>query len=93
MNHLILNLVLCGILVVLAVAAGLYRKWLEDHCDGYIHLHNDSHDQALVAEQSMMCKRLEAMGKVRTALIVAVILYAVAIVALVSYNAWNSPGM
>lgn len=91
MNY-VLHLSLLGILIVVAVAVGLYRKWLEDHCDNYLHLHNDSHDATLVTTQAAVCKRLEVMGKLRSALIVAIIVYAVAIAALAIYTAWNNPG-
>ncbi len=91
--NLALNLVLLGVLVALAVAAGIYRKWMEDHCDNYLHLHSDTHDSALVSAQSNICKKLEVLDKVRTALIVAVIVYAVAIAGFATYNAWIRSGM
>ncbi|MBV9611607.1 MAG: hypothetical protein JO091_04005 [Acidobacteriaceae bacterium] len=90
--NLVLHLSLLGVLIVAAVAVGLYRKYLEDHCDTYLHLHGDSHDAALVNTQSAICKRLEAMSKIRTALIVAVIVYAVAIAGIAIYTAWNTQG-
>lgn len=91
-TNLILNISLCGVLVLVAVGVGLYRRWLENHCDNYLHLHNDSHDTTLVTTQASMCKRLETLTKLRTAVIVAVILYAVAIAAFAIYTAWNNPG-
>lgn len=91
--NLTLHIILCGVLVALAVATGLYRKWLEDHCDNYLHLHGDSHDSSLVAAQAGVCKKLEIMSKVRTALIVAAIVYAVAIAGLASYEAWSRSGL
>jgi len=91
--NLVLHLSILGVLIVGAVAVGLYRKYLEDHCDNYLHLHNDSHDATLVTTQSAICKRLEVMAKIRTALIVAVIVYGVAIAAMAIYTAWNTQGM
>ena len=88
--NLTLHIILCGVLVAIAVATGLYRKWLEDHCDNYLHLHSDSHDTSLVTAQAGVCKRLEVLSKVRTALIVAVIVYAVAIAGVATYSAWNT---
>lgn len=90
--NLILNLSLCGVLIVAAVAVGLYRRWLENHCDNYLHLHGDSHDATVVSTQAAMCKRLETVSKVTRALVVAVILYALAIGAFAIYTAWNSQG-
>jgi hypothetical protein len=90
--NVILNLSLCGVLIVAAVAVGLYRRWLENHCDTYLHLHNDSHDTTIVSTQAAMCKRLETITKLRTALVVAVILYGLAIGAFAVYTAWNSQG-
>jgi hypothetical protein len=90
--NLVLHGSICGALIVLAIAAGMYRRWLENHCDNLIHLHNDSHDATLVAEQSNVCKRLDMLSKVTTALIVAAIVYAVAIAAIAIYMAWNNPG-
>lgn len=90
--NLVLNLSILGVLIVLAIAAGIYRKWLEDHCDNLLHLHNDSHDATLVSTQSAVCKRLEMMAKLRTALVIAIIVYGLAIAAIAIYMAWNNPG-
>lgn len=90
--NLILNMSLCGVLILVAIGVGLYRKWLENHCDTYLHLHNDTHDATLVTTQSAMCKRLEGLAKLRTGLIVAIILYALAIAAVAIYGAWNNQG-
>jgi len=92
MNY-VLHISLCGFLIVLAVAVWLYRKWLEDHCDTLLHLHNDSHDSSLVSMQGSMCKRLEGLGKVRTALVVAAVVYALAIGAMAIFGAWNTPNV
>lgn len=89
---LTINIVLCGLLIVATICVGLYRKWLEDHCDHYIHLHNDTHDAAVVNSQQDLCRRMELMGKLQTILIALSIAYAVAIVAIISYNAWKTAG-
>lgn len=88
--NLTLNLIACGLLVCATVGVWVYRNWLEEHCDHYVHLHNDTHDSALVDGQSAMCRRLELMDKLKTALIVAVIVYAVVIAGLATYSAWNA---
>ena len=91
--HLTLHIILCGVLVALTVATSLYRRWLENHCDNYLHLHSDSHDTSLVTTQEGVCKKLDLLSKVRKALIVAVIVYAVAIAGFATYNAWSNSGM
>lgn len=91
--NLTLHIILCGVLVALAVATGLYRKWLEDHCDNYLHLHSDAHDAGLVTAQAGICKKLDVLSKVRTGLIVAAIVYAIAIAGFATYNAWSNTGL
>ena len=92
MNTLVLNIILCCVLVLITVGVSLYRKYLEDHCDHYIHLHNDSHDASVINAQDAICRRIEIMDKLRTGLIVAVIVYALAIVGFATYSAWNAAG-
>jgi hypothetical protein len=91
--NLMLNVILCGVLVLITIGVALYHKWLENHTDHYIHLHNDSHDASVISSQSTMGRRLEMMDKLRTALIVAVVIYALAIVGIAAYNAWNTSGL
>jgi hypothetical protein len=91
--NLALNLVLCGILLACAVAVSVYRNWLEEHCDHTIHLHSDSHDAAVINEQQAVCRRLEAMDKLKTGLIAAVIVYAVVIAGMATYHAWTTANL
>jgi hypothetical protein len=91
--HLITNLVICGVLALVAVGVSLYHKYLEDHCDHYIHLHSDSHDASVVNAQSEACRRIEAMNRLRKGLFAAVIVYAVAIAAYAAYSAWNTQAL
>lgn len=88
--NVLLHSVLCGVLVLITVAIGLYRKYLEDHCDHYIHLHNDSHDASTIDTQSAVAKRIDQLDKLRTGLIVAVIVYALTIAGVATYMAWNA---
>ena len=90
--NLVLHSVLFGALLVSTVAVSLYRKWLEDHCDNYLHLHTDTHDAALVTTQSNLCRRLEVIDKVKTGLIAATIIYGVAIAGFATYSAWVASG-
>jgi hypothetical protein len=78
---------------VITVGVSLYRRWLENHCDHYIHLHSDTHDAAVVSTQAAMCRKLDLLEKLRIGLIVAVVVYALAIAGIASYAAWNRAGM
>ena len=93
MNLLFVNLIVCGFLLVCAIAVSVYRNWLEEHSDHYIHLHGDPHDAAVVNQQSTIGHRLEVMDKLKTGLIAAVIVYAVVIAIVAGYRAWNASGM
>ena len=90
--NLILHLIVCGILVLIVIALFLYHRWLEIHDDPYIHLHADAHDSSIITGQTTMAKRLDAIDKLKNGLLVAVILYALAIAAIAIYVGWNSPG-
>ncbi len=90
--NLTIHLIVCAALVVIVVALFLYHRWLENHEDHYIHLHNDSHDTSVVNTQAMMHKRIASVDKIKNGLLIAVILYALAIAGMAIYNAWNSPG-
>ena len=90
--NLIVNLSLCGVLVLVVVALYLYHRWLENHQDHYIHLHDDSHDTSIIASQTTMGKRIEMVEKLKNGLLIAVIVYAVAIAAMAIYSAWNNQG-
>jgi hypothetical protein len=91
--NLTYNLILCFILLCATVGMFLYRRWLENHNDNYIHLHNDSHDSTIINAQSAICKRCETVDKVKNALLAATILYGVIIAGYASYLAWNRAGL
>ena len=88
--NLFLHLGLCATLAVALIAVYIYRHWLENHDDPYIHLHNDSHDSSIINTQTSMAKRLDAIDKLKNAGLIAVIVYAVAIAAMAVYIGWNS---
>ena len=90
--NLVVHLILCGVLVAVVVILLLYQRWLENHTDHYIHLHGDSHDSSVVSSQTAQAKRLETVAKVKNGLIVAVILYLLAIGGIAAYTAWNNTG-
>ncbi len=88
-----LHFILCGVLIAATVGVGLYRKWLEDHCGNYLHLHGGSNASTLIDTQSNVCKKLSVLDKVRTALIAAVVVYVVAIAGFATYDAWIRSGL
>jgi hypothetical protein len=88
--NFIFHLTLCGALTLVVVALFLYRRWLENHDDPYIHLHDDAHDSSIINTQALMGKRLDTIDKVKNGLLVAVIVYAVAIAAMGVYAGWTS---
>lgn len=90
--NITLNLIMCGVLVAIVVALFLYQRWLENHSDHYIHLHGDSHDSNVVTSQATQAKRLDTVAKIKNGLIVAVILYLLAIAGIAVYTAWNNTG-
>jgi hypothetical protein len=91
--NLTYNLILCGVLLLATVGLFLYRRWLENHGDNYIHLHNDPHDSTIVNSQAAMCKRCETVDKVKNAMLAVVIVYGVIIAGYASYMAWNRAGL
>jgi hypothetical protein len=90
--NLTFHLGLCGLLALVVVALFVYRRWLENHDDPYIHLHNDSHDSSIITAQNSAAHRLDVVDKVKNGLLIAVILYVLAIVGMLAYMAWNNPG-
>jgi uncharacterized membrane protein len=89
--NVIPHLVAWGILAIVVIALFLYHRWLENHEDHYIHLHADGHDTAIVGSQTTVAKRIAAVDKLKNALLVALIVYALAIIGLATYAAWNAP--
>jgi hypothetical protein len=81
-----------ALVVLIAILAGLYlyRRWLENHDDPYIHLHNDAHDASIINTQTSMAKRLDMIDKLKNAGLIAVILYGLGIAAMFVYIGWNS---
>jgi len=81
-----------ALIILLAAVCGLYlyRRWLENHDDHYIHLHNDAHDASIINTQASMAKRLELVDKLKNAGLAAVILYGVAIAAMAFYVGWTT---
>jgi hypothetical protein len=87
-----IHLIVCGALAMSVIALFLYRHWLENQGDHYIHLHNDSHDSSIINTQTSMAKRMEMIDRAKNGLLIATILYALAIAGMVIYSAWNATG-
>jgi hypothetical protein len=85
-----IHLSLFGVLAVTLVAVYLYRHWLENHEDHYIHLHNDQHDDSVITSQTSIGRRMQAIDKLKNGLMAATIAYALAIAAMGIYWAWTS---
>ena len=81
-----------ALVVLIAAVSGLYlyRRWLENHEDHYIHLHNDAHDASIINTQTTMAKRLDMIDKLKNAGIAAVVLYGLFIAAMAVYIGWNT---
>ena len=90
--NLTFHLGICGVLALVVVALFIYRRWLENHDDPYIHLHNDSHDSSIITAPNSAAKRLDTVDKLKNGLLIAVIVYALAILGIVGYMAWNTQG-
>jgi len=88
--NLMYNVAALTILVLAVVGLYVYRRWLENHEDHYIHLHNDSHDSSIITSQTSMAKRLQMVDKLKNGLLAAVILYALAIAAMAVYAGWTT---
>jgi cell division protein FtsL len=91
--NLMIHLSLFGVLAAFLVAIYIYRHWLENHDDPYIHLHDDSHDESIITTQQVMGRRLDTIDKVKKGLLAAIIVYAVAIAAMGVYTAWNTSNL
>lgn len=85
-----IHLSLFGVLAATLIAVYVYRHWLENHEDHYIHLHNDQHDESVISSQTSIGRRMQSIDKVKNGLMAATIAYALAIVAMGVYWAWTS---
>lgn len=90
--NLIIHLIVWGILLLITIALWLYRRFLENREDHYIHLHGDEHAAKVLESQTAVAKRVESIGRIKNILLIIVIVYAVVIAALEFYRAWNTNG-
>ena len=85
------HILLWGVFLALTVALYIYRHWLDNHGDHYIHLRDHPQDSAIITSQASMCKRCETVDKLKYGALVATILYAAAIGCVAAFQAWNRP--
>lgn len=88
MNY-VFHISLCSVFLILTVALYIYRHWLDNHSDHYIHLHNDQHDSTIINSQQAICKHCETVDKFKYGALIATIVYGVAIGAIAIFEAWN----
>ncbi len=88
--NLLFHVVTLVVLVCAVCGLYIYRRWLENHDDHYIHLHNDAHDTSIINSQTSMAKRLDLVDKLKNAGLAAVILYALAIAGMAVYIGWTT---
>lgn len=90
--NLIINLIVWGALLVITIILWLYRRYLENREDHYIHLHGDDHDAQVLQQQSAVGKKVETLSRTTKILLVLVILYGLAIAGFEIWRAWNNTG-
>lgn len=90
--NLIINLIVWGVLLVITIILWLYRRFLENREDHYIHLHGDEREANVLQQQSMVGKRVETISRTTRILIIVLVLYGLAIGAFEIYRAWNNTG-
>jgi hypothetical protein len=90
--NLSLHLAIVGVLVLCLVASYLYRKFIDEHDDHNIHLSGSSTDARTINMQVEHGKRIETLGKVNLYLTIIVVLYLVAIAAMLAYTSWSARG-
>lgn len=81
------HLTIIGVLAAALIGVFFYRKWLEDHCDHYIHLHGTSTDAKIVGLQECEERRVQMLDRVNKYLIAAIAVYSVGLVAVSAYKA------
>ena len=90
MTVMTVNLILIGVLALVVGAMFMYRRWIEDHDDHNIHLHNNPTEAQIIHMQEDAAKKLEMVEKAIRYLTVALVVYGVVIAAYASYTEWIS---
>jgi hypothetical protein len=90
--NLIINLIVWGVLLVITIILWLYRRFLENREDHYIHLHGDAHDAQVLQQQTAVGKKVETLSRATRILLIIVIIYGLAIGGFEIWRAWNNTG-
>lgn len=85
-----LHVTIGSLLALVLAAMAFYRKWLEDHSDHTIHLHDNSTDTRIVSSQQTLIKRVETVDRLTRILTILLIAYALVIAAIGAWVAWNA---
>jgi hypothetical protein len=88
--NLTMQLALFVLLAVILFAVWMYRKWLDDHEDHNIHLHNTASDTNVIVTQQSINKRLEVLERAIRYLTIVLIAYGLIVAALAIYNGWDT---
>lgn len=88
--NMTVHLSLVALLAVALLAVWMYRKWLDDHEDHNIHLHNTASDTNTIVTQQTINKKLEVLERAIHYLTIVVIAYGLIVVGLAIYNAWSA---
>ncbi len=90
MNVITVNLILIGVLALIVCAMFMYRRWIEDHDDPNIHLHNNPTDSQIIHLQEDAAKKLDMVEKAIRYLTIVLVVYGVIVAAYASYAEWIS---
>jgi len=85
---MIVHLVVLGVLTLAVGVMFMYRRWIEDHDDHNIHLHNTATDSQIIHMQEDMAKRLEMVEKAIRYLTIVVVVYGLAVAGYAIYTEW-----
>jgi energy-converting hydrogenase Eha subunit G len=85
---MIVHLVVLGALALAVCVMFLYRRWVEDHDDHNIHLHNTATDSRIIHMQEDAAKRLELVEKALRYLTIIVVVYGVVLAGYAIYTEW-----
>jgi uncharacterized protein involved in tellurium resistance len=90
--NLIINVIVWGAVLVITIILWLYRRFLENREDHYIHLHGDDREAQVLQQQTVVGKKVETLSRTTRILVIILVLYGLAIAAFEIYRAWNTSG-
>jgi hypothetical protein len=88
MTLMTVNLILIGVLALVVGTLFMYRRWIEDHDDHNIHLHNNPSDSQIIHMQEDAAKKLDMVEKAIRYLTIVLIVYGVAVAGYAIYTEW-----